>query len=103
MKYRKQGHAVYCAHYHIVLCARYRRKIFRKSMGEYLKKSVHGITRVYPDIVIKEANCDLVVANSFQGRHYQGYVLDKGQNILFEGKSRLSISQGLTKILCRQK
>ena len=58
MKFRKQGHAVYHTHYHIVLCARYRRKIFRKSMGEYLKRSVHGITRVYPDIVIKEANCD---------------------------------------------
>jgi len=27
-------------------------------MGEYLKRSVHGISKVYPDIVIKEANCD---------------------------------------------
>ena len=58
MKYRKQGHAVYYAQYHIVLCARYRRNIFRKSMGEYLKKASLGISRVYPDIVIKEANCD---------------------------------------------
>ncbi|MEI7999447.1 MAG: IS200/IS605 family transposase [Candidatus Omnitrophota bacterium] len=27
-------------------------------MGEYLKKACMGITRVYPDIAIKEANCD---------------------------------------------
>ena len=58
MKYRKQGHAVYCTQYHIVLCSRYRRKIFRAHLGEYLKQCVKGISRVYPDIVIKEANCD---------------------------------------------
>lgn len=58
MKFRKQGHAVYYAQYHIVLCSRYRRKIFRHHLGEYLKLCVKGITRVYPDIVIKEANCD---------------------------------------------
>jgi putative transposase len=27
-------------------------------MGEYLKKACYGITRVYPEIAIKEANCD---------------------------------------------
>ena len=58
MKFRKQAHAVYYTRYHIVLCARYRRNIFRKSMGTYLIKACHGITRVYPEIVIKEANCD---------------------------------------------
>lgn len=58
MKYRKQGRAVYYAQYHIVLCSRYRRKIFRHHLGEHLKLCVKGISRVYPDIVIKEANCD---------------------------------------------
>ena len=41
-----------------MLCSRYRRKIFRVSMGEYLKTACLGITRVYPEIAIKEANCD---------------------------------------------
>ena len=58
MQYRKQAHAVYYTRYHIVLCARYRRNIFRKSMGTYLMKACRGITRVYPEIAIKEANCD---------------------------------------------
>lgn len=49
--------------------------------------------------LIKEANCDLVVANSFENQRYQGYILDQEQNVLFEGKSRRDISKGLTKIL----
>ena len=59
MQYRKQGHAVYYAQYHIVICTRYRRRILRWGAKEYLKKIVKGIGKYYPDIEIKEVNTDL--------------------------------------------
>ncbi len=59
MFYRKQGHAVYYAQYHIVICTRYRRRILRWGAKEYLKKIVRGISKVYPEIEIKEINTDL--------------------------------------------
>ena len=59
MQYRKQGHAVYYAQYHIVICTRYRRRILRWGAKEYLKKIVRGISKVYPEIEIKEVNTDL--------------------------------------------
>lgn len=59
MFYRKQGHAVYYAQYHIVICTRYRRRILRWGAKEYLKKIVKGISKVYPEIEIKEINTDL--------------------------------------------
>ena len=59
MKYLKQGHAIYHAEYHIVICTRYRRRILRWGAKEYLKKIVKGIGKYYPDIEIKEVNTDL--------------------------------------------
>lgn len=67
---------------------------FKLETGRDLKK----LKQKAADL-IRKADCDLVVANSFQGQDYQGYILDKEQNVLFEGKSRLRISQGLTRIL----
>ena len=59
MKYLKQGHAIYHAEYHIVICTRYRRRILRWGAKEYLKKIVRGVSKYYPDIGIKEVNTDL--------------------------------------------
>ena len=59
MQYRKQGHAVYHAEYHIVICTRYRRRILRWGAKEYLLKILKGINKYYPDIGIKEVNTDL--------------------------------------------
>jgi len=58
MKFNKQEHAVYYTRYHVVFSTRYRRKILRGSMGEYLKRCLQGITRLYPEIHIEEANTD---------------------------------------------
>ena len=59
MEYYKQGHAVYCAQYHIVICTRYRRRILRWGAKDYLKKIIKGISKYYPEIEIKEVNTDL--------------------------------------------
>ena len=45
--------------------------------------------------LIKQADCELVVANTFENQRYQGYILDKQNNILFKGKNRQDISKGL--------
>ena len=59
MHYKKQGHAVYYAQYHIVVCTRYRRRILRWGAKEYLLKVIRGISKYYPEIEIKEVNTDL--------------------------------------------
>jgi len=58
MKYRKQGHCVYYAQYHLVLVAKYRRKIFVTGVMEYLKELLERVEDHYPDIAISEVNCD---------------------------------------------
>ena len=58
MKYLRQSHAIYYTKYHIVLCARYRRKIFKGAMGEYAMRCVKGVQRKKPEIRIEEINVD---------------------------------------------
>ena len=58
MKYFKQSHVIYYARYHIVICARYRRKIFKGWMGEYAKRCAMGVQRRNPEIKIEEVNVD---------------------------------------------
>ena len=56
MEYKKQGHCTYYTSYHLVLSTKYRRKILKAGIGEYLQKSVLQITRFNPEIEIKEVN-----------------------------------------------
>ncbi|PIS29082.1 IS200/IS605 family transposase [Candidatus Saganbacteria bacterium CG08_land_8_20_14_0_20_45_16] len=58
MEFKRQGHCVYYAKYHIVISTKYRRKIFRGGMGEYLKEVVLDIQKHKPEIVIEEVNTD---------------------------------------------
>ena len=59
MEYRKQAHAVYYTRYHVVVSTKYRRKIFKEGVGEYLEKLVLDISKSHPDIEILEVNTDL--------------------------------------------
>ena len=56
MEYRKQAHAVYYAQYHIVVSTKYRRKVLKAGMGDYLKRKVLQITKFHPEIEIVELN-----------------------------------------------
>ena len=58
MKYLKQGHAVYYARYHLVICTRYRRKILGGGMGGYVMRCAMGVMRVHPEIMIEKINTD---------------------------------------------
>ena len=58
MKYSRQSHVIYYARYHLVICARYRRKIFKDAMGDYAMKCVKGVQRRKPEIKIEEINVD---------------------------------------------
>jgi len=59
MDYRKQAHAVYYTRYHIVISTKYRRKIFRGGVGDYLKRIIYDVSKVHPDVEIIEVNTDL--------------------------------------------
>ena len=58
MEFKRQGHSVYYAKYHIVVSTKYRRKILRDGMGEYLKETILDIQKHKSEIVIEEVNTD---------------------------------------------
>jgi len=58
MEYRKQGHCVYKAEYHLVMTTKYRRKIFDEGVGAYCAVKLREISRHYPDVTILEAKTD---------------------------------------------
>ena len=59
MKYKKQSHAIYYTRYHIVISTKYRRKVLKKGMGEYLKRKVLQIKKFHPEIDIIKVNTDI--------------------------------------------
>ena len=59
MDYRKQAHAVYYTRYHIVVSTKYRRRILKVGVGDYLKKLVLQVSRIHPDIEVLEVNTDV--------------------------------------------
>jgi len=59
MKYRKQSHALYYTRYHIVISTKYRRKVLKKGMGEYLKRKVRQVSKFHPEIKIIEVNTNI--------------------------------------------
>ena len=58
MKYNRTGHAVFYIRYHLVISTKYRRKIFKGGMGDYLKLKIREVPRHCPEIVIHEVNTD---------------------------------------------
>ena len=58
MKYNRTGHAVFYIRYHLVISTKYRRKIFKGGMEQYLKLKVREVQRYCPEIVIHEVNTD---------------------------------------------
>ena len=54
-----QAHAVYYTRYHIVVSTKYRRKILKAGVGDYLKKLVHQVNRIHPDIEVLEVSTDV--------------------------------------------
>ena len=50
MQTRRQAHAVYRCEYHIVITTRYRRKIFKKGVKQYLERKLVEVRKYYPDI-----------------------------------------------------
>ena len=58
MQYNRQSHAVFYLRYHLVISTKYRRKIFKGGMGEYLKLKIIEVSRYHPEIAIHTVNTD---------------------------------------------
>lgn len=58
MKFVHLSHCVYYCDYHIVICTKYRRKLFDEGIFAYFKISLAEIGGHYPQIFIKEVNHD---------------------------------------------
>ncbi|HSX42180.1 MAG TPA: IS200/IS605 family transposase [Candidatus Saccharimonadales bacterium] len=59
MEFRRQSHAVFYTRYHLVFSTRFRRKILKSGLGEYMKVLMRAIHRRSPEIQIFEVNTDL--------------------------------------------
>ena len=59
MQYNRQAHAVFYIRYHLVISTKYRRKIIKGGMGEYLKLKIIEIQRHHPEIAVHEVNTDI--------------------------------------------
>jgi putative transposase len=58
MEYKKQNHCLYYTCYHLVISTKYRRRILKAGIGEYLKKMIIGIGQRNPEIEMMEVNTD---------------------------------------------
>ena len=58
MEFRKQTRCVYYTRYHLVFSTKYRRKILKSGMGEYMKMLMKTIERRHPEIEVYEVNTD---------------------------------------------
>ena len=58
MEFRRQTHCVYYCMYHLVLVAKYRRKIFNAGLYGYFRIKLLEIRKHYPDIEVREVNHD---------------------------------------------
>jgi len=59
MEYKRQAHAVYYTRYHIVMSTKYRRKVLKRGMGDYLKRKILQVGKFHPEIEIMEINPDV--------------------------------------------
>ena len=59
VEYSKQAHAVYYARYHLVISTKYRRKVLKRGVGDYLKKLVLAVGKENPDLEMLEVNTDV--------------------------------------------
>ena len=59
MEYKTSGHGVYNLQYHIVWVCKYRRRILKPGVTEYLTKVLNGLLRKMPGVEIETIGFDL--------------------------------------------
>lgn len=59
METRRQAHALFRCEYHIVIVSRYRYKIFKVGVKEYLEIKLEEIRKYYPEIEYIERNVQI--------------------------------------------
>ena len=57
-KLRRTSHSVYICDYHLVWPTKYRKKIFNEGVLAYLQEIIKGLSKHYPELIIKEVNTD---------------------------------------------
>jgi putative transposase len=59
VKYRTSGHGVFYLKYHIVWVCKYRRRILKPGVTQYLEKTLRGLLRSMPGIELESIGFDL--------------------------------------------
>ena len=58
MKYRVSGHSLYHLEYHIVWVCKYRRRILKPGVTQYLEKVLRGLLRSMPGVLLETIGFD---------------------------------------------
>lgn len=58
MEYRRQTHAVFHTRYHVVFTTKFRRKLLKRGIGQYLRYLILSLQRQHPELHIIEVNTD---------------------------------------------
>lgn len=58
MEYRTSGHGVYHLQYHIAWVCKYRRRILKPGITQYVEKTLRGLLRQLPGVVLKTIGFD---------------------------------------------
>lgn len=56
--YKKQSNCIYHCIYHLVLCTKYRRRIFNDGVFAYMRETLKELPAHYPEVEILEINHD---------------------------------------------
>lgn len=55
-RFRRLSHSIYECKYHIVFCPKYRYRIFKNEIGEYVKQQVYQLYKQKEDVEVLELN-----------------------------------------------
>ena len=58
MNFKRQSNCLYHCVYHIIICSKYRRKIFNDGINSYMREQLKELNKFYPELEIEEINHD---------------------------------------------
>ena len=83
-RFRRLSHTLYECKYHVVFCPKYRHRIFKGEIGEYVKQQIYQLCRQKEQVEILELNVQpehvhlvLSIAPKYAVSEFMGYLKGK--------------------------
>jgi putative transposase len=90
-RFKRLSHSLYECKYHIVFCPRYRYRILKEAIGEYVKQQVYQLCKQKEEIEVLEMNVQpdhvhlvVVIPPKYAASEFMGYLKGKLALRLFQ-------------------